>query len=139
MVLIFCVTYIISPSSSGLYTPSLAPRSIVPDSRHRKPCRRPTSCLAIPFHPCDYYHSRVSCFDVVRDKTNYSSTFRTWRRMRDGVLQTLEIQSLPNPEGCFGISPCFADIYRCKATENFNFFLQKNLKMFWHWLPPNRV
>lgn len=89
--------------------------------------------------PCVYQHSRGSRFDTIRDKTNYSSTFRTWRRMRDGVLQTLEIQSLPNPEGCFGISPCFADIYRCKATENFNFFLQKYLKMFWHWLPPNRA
>lgn len=65
--------------------------------------------------------------------------FPTWRRIGNGVLQTPEIQSLPNPEGCFGISPCFADIYRCKATENFNFFLQKNLKMFWHWLPTNQV
>lgn len=54
----------------------------------------------------------------------------TWRRIRDGVLQTPEIQSLPNPEGCFWISPCFADIYRRKATENFNFLQPKNLKMF---------
>lgn len=56
--------------------------------------------------------------------------FPIWRQIGNGVLQTLEIQSLPNPEGCLGISPCFADIYRCKATENFNFFLQKILKCF---------
>jgi hypothetical protein len=49
--------------------------------------------------------------------------------MRDGVLQTPEIQNLPNPEGCLWIFPCFANICRCKATENYNFFLQKNLKM----------
>lgn len=80
--------------------------------------------------PCVYQHSRGSRFDTIRDKTNFSSTFRTWRRIGNGVLQTPEIQSLPNPEGCFWISPCFADIYRCKATENFNFFQPKNLKMF---------
>ena len=56
--------------------------------------------------------------------------FRTWRRVGNGALQPTEIQNLPNPEGCFGISPCFADIYRCKATENFNFFQPKKLKMF---------
>lgn len=55
---------------------------------------------------------------------------QTWRWIGKGASQPPETQSLPNPEGCFGISPCFADIYRCKATENFNFFLQKNPKMF---------
>lgn len=48
----------------------------------------------------------------------------------DGVSQPPENQILPNSEGYIWIPPCFADIYRCKATENFNFFLSKNLKMF---------
>lgn len=113
-----------------LTRPSLASPSTIPLSSHQTmPLPSILSCNPVPSMG-DYLHSHGSCFDVVRDKTNYSSTFRTWRRIGNGVLQTPEIQSLPNPVAVFGFSLALRTFIAAKLQKILISFCQKNLKMF---------